>query len=523
MRFNDEGFVNNQESTMVDKIIFLYQNQRRGIEIRYAISILAEILGVKIEVRNYVPNEVSTQTQTLVISYGKNKPKVIGESHIHIFASGFFSKSYLTLESLPQTPLIWYEELPVLYLGRSEMQEIVMKNARIVESKFDIIASTFFMVTRYEELLTDHKDQWGRYPCTKTIAHGEDFLHIPVVNAYARLLSDWILMCGMKIKETERWNGHRMATSLTCDIDHLRRYSWFSFPIKSIFRATKEKNWHRIQKLFADYLLVNLGFRVDPYNNLEVIPTLNFPDGIPWTFFVRPEYKKSKLFIPWNSGPMSPARYDVSNPNLQYRLRELFLDGVEIGLHPGFGTQDDEKRLLEQKDYFEQTLSLKVHGARQHYILWKAPVTWRLYESVGLEYDSSLTYTRAEGFRGGICTPFRPFDIESRRVLNVWELPVTLMDQQLFWHQADGEYVRQLSMEVEESTRRAFELIDTIERYRGLFNLIWHNSSLEDISYPGILDTFSGILEYLAHKDIYIDTCINILNCWRSSSISDNK
>src|SRR5882757_2521952 len=51
---------------------------------------------------------------------------------------------------------------------------------------FDILAASFYLLSRYEEYLPHEKDEYGRYAYTGSLAHREGFLNIPLVNIWLR-------------------------------------------------------------------------------------------------------------------------------------------------------------------------------------------------------------------------------------------------------------------------------------------------------------------------------------------------
>jgi hypothetical protein len=109
------------------------------------------------------------------------------------------------------------------------------------------------------------------------------------------------------------------------------------------------------------------------------------------------------------------------------------------------------------------------YGGRQHFLRFQVPDTWRHWEQVGLSYDATLGYADHEGFRCGTCHPFRPFDVEQNRELDLWEVPLIVMDGTLHNY-------RQLTPEQGEA--RILELAHRCQQVEGTFTLLWHNSSL---------------------------------------------
>src|SRR3954454_9486640 len=49
---------------------------------------------------------------------------------------------------------------------------------------FDIIAATFYLISRYEEYLPHAKEEFGRYAHINSLASREHFLHLPLVNLW---------------------------------------------------------------------------------------------------------------------------------------------------------------------------------------------------------------------------------------------------------------------------------------------------------------------------------------------------
>jgi hypothetical protein len=110
----------------------------------------------------------------------------------------------------------------------------------------------------------------------------------------------------------------------------------------------------------------------------------------------------------------------------------------------------------------EERIEQSEWGARQHFLRWENPTTWRAYEEAGLAYDASVGYSARPGFRAGTCREYPVFDLEARRELRLRERPLVLMDTptldqienpeaQIAWFQAE------------------------CSRVGGDFTVLWHN------------------------------------------------
>jgi len=126
----------------------------------------------------------------------------------------------------------------------------------------------------------------------------------------------------------------------------------------------------------------------------------------------------------------------------------------------------------------------------------------------GLKYDTTLSFADHEGFRCGICFPYKPFDVLKNRVLNIWELPLTVMDGSLFNYQ---------NLIPEEGFQRIKSIINTVKKYQGVFVLSWHNSSLDDLRLPGWVEVYERTMKYIGKQDVFDDTAQGIIDWWRSN------
>ena len=108
---------------------------------------------------------------------------------------------WLKEESLPKQPLQKIElpddikdaavekNLPVIY-GRQGIKDIFSEDGKTCF--LDIFGSAFFMLTRYEEVVKDDKDEYDRFPAKASLAYQEGFLERPIINEYLEILWQWL-------------------------------------------------------------------------------------------------------------------------------------------------------------------------------------------------------------------------------------------------------------------------------------------------------------------------------------------
>ena len=111
-----------------------------------------------------------------------------------------------------------------------------------------------------------------------------------------------------------------------------------------------------------------------------------------------------------------------------------------------------------------------------------------IHEKAGISYDSTLGFPEHEGFRNSYCFPFKLFDFQSDRMIDVWELPLNVMDVTLF-------HYRKLTKD--EAYKSVEVILDEINRFNGLFTLLWHNDFFDEDRYPGISEFYANLLRMI--------------------------
>jgi len=311
----------------------------------------------------------------------------------------------------------------------------------------DIIAATFFMLTRWEETVSSVRDQHGRFPATASVAYKQGFLDRPIIDEYALILGAWLktLLPGWEPQPSQ------FSVKLSHDIDYVRSASIRTFGGDILKRRSPVKALQTARQLI---------FReADPYlQGCYELADLSEEHGFQSAF-----YFMSADRSPFDSG------YDPQEKSVQRLIHNLRRRGHEVGFHPGYQTFDNLERFHQEKQRMDLALGETRYGGRQHFLRFRAPDTWRLWEEAGLTYDSTLGYADHEGFRCGTCHPFQPFDIEQDRVLDLWEIPLIVMDVTL------KQYRHLTPAEGEE---RILTLAQRCKAVNGVFTLLWHNTSL---------------------------------------------
>jgi hypothetical protein len=183
--------------------------------------------------------------------------------------------------------------------------------------------------------------------------------------------------------------------------------------------------------------------------------------------------------------------YDPRSKGVRRLIDQLVSEGHEIGFHPGYYTWNNPEVFCVEKDRFEQ-LGFPRNGGRQHYLRFDAASTWRIWNSHGMRYDSTLGYAEHIGFRAGTCHPFHPFNLVDDTRLDLLEIPLIVMDGTLFGYQKLD--CSEAELAIEKVAKRCQEV-------NGIFTLLWHNTYLTSATaneaslYRRIAKTLSGMVD----------------------------
>ena len=158
--------------------------------------------------------------------------------------------------------------------------------------------------------------------------------------------------------------------------------------------------------------------------------------------------------------------------NSDYSFQDsLFLDatsaaarsGCNLGLHGTFQSGGEGSILMSEAAELREAVSSAVVSVRQHHLL-SSPAIRRSQQAAGFKVDSSLGHNYATAFRAGTARPFRLFDRQERRPLDLWEVPLIVMDSALA-AEFDG---------VAATERELKRLVKELTASQGVLTLNWH-------------------------------------------------
>jgi len=430
-------------------------------ERQYIIDVIFnEFLGVdyKLEIRNTIKGNWEIEL--------KNGRKLIIEDHF--FNKHISDLEYLKLENIPQKIEYTKNEftpennIPIIF-GNTTLNF----QDSILTCGIDIFASSFFMLTRWEEYVNKTRDIHDRFPATASLAYKNGFLDRPIVNEYVEMLKNMLL----KLDSNLNFKIQNSKLFVTCDVDQP-----FDCTVENILNLIrvcagdiiKRKSVREFAKRVKRYIFNKFeNYKYDENYTFDWYMDLCEKAGIKAAFY----------FIPTSIEKYNGC-YELKDKKVQKLLKYIDSRGHEIGVHGSYQTYKDKEKAKLQKKILDDILSSlsisqKIEGNRQHYLRWDSAITPSVLEYAGFTYDTTGSYADRPGFRYGVCYEFSMFDFLNRKKLKLKQRPLIVMECSIIDEAFMGlGYSEKTVQIIQDLKQKCF-------KYNGNFVLLWHNSHLK--------------------------------------------
>lgn len=319
---------------------------------------------------------------------------------------------------------------------------------------FDLFSASFFIASRYEEYRKFETDEHGRYLSKNSLQSKIGILKRPIINLWVKAL---------KKRLGEFWHVTFPETRPFKIINTIDVDVAFAYKAKGAIRGAgglgkellsgdlsgAKKRLEAISSKEKDPL--------DTYDYIKEKVDQKVVESI--FFLLLGDYRKP---------------YDTSNNFSSDAYKDL-VQRLEtfsrIGIHPSYASYLNEHKLSKEIDRLKALTNVDELIARKHFLKLSVPDSYRLMEKLGVTADYTMGYADQVGFRAGLCTPYKPYDILLDRELNITIHPFVYMDGTL------REY---LNLSVEEASIQVEFLKKEVQKVEGEFIGIWHNTSLTD-------------------------------------------
>lgn len=333
---------------------------------------------------------------------------------------------------------------------------------------FDLPAMIFYLLSRYEEYLPFNADVHGRYTAGESLAFRNGFLHLPLVNIWAKYLRELFMLKfpGLELQAPE------YSFQPTYDVD----MAW----------AFQHKGWRSVggwakdalcfkTKMLESHIKVWRGKTVDPFFTFERLKVLHKNNHLnPLWFFLIGDHGPFDKSISWK------------NPVFQELIQNIG-PRETIGIHPSYASNDDDQKMEEEILRLAIIKKSAVENSRQHYLKLSFPATYRSLIQAGIKTDHTMGFAEDIGFRAGIATPFFWYDLEREATTSLLIHPFQVMDVTL---------KNYLKLSPDQAVDEVSALVQQVKKYGGTFTTLWHNSSFSVIhGWEGWEDVYRRIIK----------------------------
>jgi len=348
----------------------------------------------------------------------------------------------------------------------------------------------------------------------------------PTLELHIALLRDLIVGNDIPLIEIPPVpDGHRFTACLTHDVDHpsIRSHRFDHTMVGFLYRATIGSlinvlrrrasfhdlcsNWTAAMRLPFVYLGLARDFwaEFDRYAEIEgkacstffVIPFKNQPG------------RRRQGMEPWHRA----ARYGAGD--IVDQIGRLLSADCEVGLH-GIDAWFDGAKGREELEEIRRRAGAPIVGVRMHW-LYHDELSVAALEDAGAQYDSTVGYNDAIGYRAGTTQVYKPLN-----AARLMELPLHVMDTALF-------YPAYLDLSPAEAIKRVSRLIDDAVCWGGCLTFNWHDRSIAPERLWG--EVYKALIADLRNRNAWFATASNTVRwfqkrrsakfedvCWDSGS-----
>lgn len=400
-----------------------------------------------------------------------------GEFDNYAGAKVFYGKKIQGLENsifIESTDGFWDNQIEINKPDTSKVNKLPVLFANSSDTGFDIFASCFFMLSRWEEYLPFESDSMDRFNSANSIfakdmAYRKPLVDIWIIQFQRFLSSKW---SNIKLKN----KPYRFIS--TMDID-----SAYAYRFKGAYR-TLGGMVQDVKRLdFA-----NLFRRLDAL--------MGGKDSYDTYSYIDKKLRRYKcehifFFLLADFGP-----YDKNLPHTSEGLCKLIRRMAvhfKVGIHPGVGSHQSISVLRKEIGRLKFILQNEVRSSRQHYLKMQMPETYRRLIDCEILEEYSMGFADDVGFRAGTCRSFYWFDLEKNIKTELCVRPFAVMETSL------NKY---LKLSPDEAIQLIHELNDEVREVQGEFIALWHNETLSETKeWKGWRRVWEALLEKAADKN----------------------
>lgn len=328
---------------------------------------------------------------------------------------------------------------------------------------FDIAYSTFYLLTCKEEYEISKRDDKERF--LANFSYRKDYIDVPFVQVNQQILYKALEGINYKLKLLKR----EFEVFLTHDVDSINSRDKYVFlhNAKDLLTNRNKKFSQRLNTLIKE-IVKNQHLQIMNYYDIEK----SFGARSEFYFIQGKEHRLGK-------------RYELDK--IKPMLDKITAEGWICGIHTNFFSYKDTNSIKEEINSIERVTERKVISCRNHYLRFETPTTWHCLSDAGIRCDSTTGYSDRNGLRAGTIRGFVPFDINSGELINLYEVPLIVMDG----------IVMETNASLEEKWQQVKKMLELCYEYKGSASVLWHQRMT---CYADYKEIYIRILQFVKDK-----------------------
>jgi len=282
---------------------------------------------------------------------------------------------------------------------------------------WNIFGNLFHLLTFEEEKKISDRDHHGRFNAALSPRHKADLLEVPAFNEAVA-----VVIAGLNAINKNNENITSLddllkppAVILSHDCDSLHGNDFWTQSVR-VYRIIQHIFKIKPPKVGNIWWIIR---------NM-VTPRRFYYDNITGMVDLERSFNfTSSFYILNGTGGRFGSR---SGSGLLPELLEDIPKKWKIGIHYNYDTFLHEINFLAQLDELNTIAKDPFTMGRAHYLKFDPEKSFEFLQSFGIKVDESSGYADNIGYRNGIAGGFRIYDLINEKPLDIWEVPMAVME-----------------------------------------------------------------------------------------------
>lgn len=316
---------------------------------------------------------------------------------------------------------------------------------------FDLLAASFWLLTRYEEYLPFKSDKLGRYHYSSSIAYQFNFLEIPLINLWLYQLKQLLLQEFPNLEITNP--SYKFLSSIDIDNAYKYKHKGFVRTLAGYLSDIKNKI-----SLTARTQVISSN-KPDPFDCYDFLIKAHLDNNTESIYF----------FLLGDYGP-NDKNHSATHLKFQSLIKHI-ADYAMVGLHPSFGSNNKMHQLKVELSRLTNITHKTIRKSRQHFSMLSFPETYQQLVLAAITEDYSMGYTNKNGFRASYCLPYKWYNLTEEQTTSLTVYPFCISEVTLFY---------EAKLQNKQPIELAEFIINQNRYYNGYCLSIFHNDNFDE-------------------------------------------